>query len=414
MPKQVKELGHLAISKFTKPGLYTVGGVAGLALRVYPGGTRSWLLRYMAGTKRRELGLGSFPTVALADARVAAREARIKLSMGNDPIDQKRHARIALIEAQARSVTFRHCAEAYIASHEGKWRNEVHRKQVRTTLKDYAYPVAANLIVQEVQRAHVVKILRPLWDARKFETARRLRGRIEAILNWAAVNDYRTGDNPARWHGYLNEIFTRPHDAKVVHHRALPFKELPGFIGRLRDANGIAARALEFLILTAARSGEVRNCIWADINFEERLWIVPAHKMKANKQHEVPLSLAAINLLRSVPRILGSDLVFPAPRSGTLSDMTLSAVLRRMKIDATVHGFRSSFRDWAGAETDYQREVAEFSLAHGLRDKTEASYFRDNLLGKRRSLMSDWAAFCEPPPIADVISIQTYSATYKG
>lgn len=345
MGKKAKELPPLAVSRLTAPGLHFVGGVAGLALQVLPTGGRTWVLRAMIGGKRRDMGLGGYPDVTLAGARESARRARELIRDGKDPIVEARAAASALRASRAKDMTFEQAAKAYIAAHEPGWRNAKHAQQWQNTLATYAYPVIGSLLARDVELAHVLAILKPIW-AEKTETATRLRGRLEQILDWAAARGHREGLNPARWRGHLDKLLARPSKvASVEHHTALPYAEIGAFMQRLSAASGTGARALEFAILTAARSGEVRGVTWPEIDLKSALWTVPGVRMKTGREHRVPLSAAAVALLKDLPRIDGTDLVFPAPRGGVLSDMTLTAVVRRMKVSAVPHGFRSSFRD---------------------------------------------------------------------
>lgn len=409
MARKAKELGALAVSRLAKPGLHSVGGVAGLALQISQGGGRSWLLRYSVGVKRREMGLGGFPDVTLAGAREAAREARDQVRAGIDPIEQKKGLRSALSAAQGKTMTFKACAEAYIAAHEASWKNKKHASQWITTLETYAYPHIGNLLVGDVELVHVLKILEPIWRM-KTETAKRLRGRLERVLDWATGRQLRNGDNPARWKGLLQEQLPPPGKiSKVTHHAALPLFEMAKFMNRLQDAEGTGARALEFLILTAARSGEVRGAVWQEVDLVEKVWTVPAKRMKMGKEHRVALSNSAVALLRALPRKEGVDLIFPAQREGMLSDMTLSAVMRRMGVKAVPHGFRSTFRDWAAELTNYPRDVAEMALAHGIGNKVEAAYRRGDLFEKRKFMMRDWAEFCAKSETGNVLPIKQSS-----
>jgi integrase len=396
MPKLAKEKGALEVSKLTAPGLHFVGGVAGLGLQVTPGGARAWTLRVSIAGRRRDMGLGAYPAVTLAMARDKAREARELIRRGVDPIERQREAQSALRAAVASALTFKETAKAYMVAHETGWKNLKHAQQWRNTLETYAYPVMGDLLVRDVQKEHVLAVLRPIWTE-KNETASRLRGRIELVLSYAMQAGYRPeGLNPARWKGGLDKLLAAPSKvAKAEHHPALPVAQAGEFMQRLRAAEGIGARALEFAILTAARSGEVRGATWAEIDLHSQVWTVPASRMKAGREHRVPLSPAAIELLSALPRIAGTDLVFPSSRSTQLSDMTLSAVLRRMKIRAVPHGFRSTFRDWAAERTNYPRDVAEMALAHSIENKVEAAYRRGDLFEKRRRMMGDWAAFLE-------------------
>jgi integrase len=402
MPRRARELGPLAVRNLTKPGLHFVGEVPGLALQVLPekgdeaGSGRqakAWILRATIGGRRRDMGLGGYPEVSLREARVAARAAREKIRNGVDPIAERRAARSALLAQAMATLTFKEASEAYITAHEAGWKNEKHRQQWRNSLAAYAYPTIGELSVRDVQLAHVLAILEPIWSE-KTETATRLRGRIELVLDWATARGHREGLNPARWRGHLDKLLARPSKvSRPEHHQALPLDDLGAFVTRLREEKGSGAKALEFAILTAARSGEVRGMTWVEVDFRNRVWTIPGSRMKAGREHRVPLSAPAIELLEALPRVGDRDLVFPAPRGGQLSDMTLLAVLRRMKAAAVPHGFRSSFSDWASERTGYPYEVAEMALAHAIKNKTEAAYRRGDVLEKRRRLMEDWARF---------------------
>ena len=393
MPKVAKELGALAIKQIEAPGVHIVGGVPGLMLQLTPGTGRSWLLRVVIAGKRREMGLGSYPGVSLAQARVKASEAREMIRQGADPIECQRIALNTLRASVAATLTFDQCADSYISAHEAGWKNAKHGQQWSNTLAQHASPVMGSLLVRDVGLPHVLAVLEPIWRT-KTETASRLRGRIELVLDWAAARGYRDGLNPARWRGHLDKLLPKPGKvSKVAHHPALLAADMAAFMVRLRAAEGMGARALEFVILTAARSGEVRGARWSEIDRTEKTWLIPADRMKAGKEHRVPLSEAALALLDVLPVISDNDLVFPAARGGPLSDMTLSAVLRRMALDAVPHGFRSTFRDWASELTSYPRDVAEMALAHTIGNKVEAAYRRGDLFEKRRLMMTDWAAF---------------------
>jgi integrase len=403
MGRKAKELGALAVSRLAEPGMHFVGGVSGLAIQVLPTGARTWVLRATMGSKRRDMGLGGFPDVPLARAREAARDARALIRAGIDPIDQKRAARSALHAAQGKAMTFQACAETYIAAHGAGWRNPKHRQQWTNSLATYAFPKIGQLVVQDVELTHIMAILEPIWRT-KTVSANRLRGRIEQVLDWAIARGHRDGLNPARWRGHLDKMLAAPGKvSKVKHHAALPISEVGEFMKQLRGLTGTGARALEFVILTAARSGEVRGATWKEIDLEGRVWTVPAERMKAGKEHRVALSAPAVKLLRSLPRMAGTDFVFPAARGGPLSDMTLTATMRRMGIDAVPHGFRSTFRDWAAEQTNYPRDVAEMALAHTIGDKVEAAYRRGDLFEKRKLMMADWASFCAKSELATVI-----------
>lgn len=412
MPKKAKELSALAVSKLKAEGRYAVGGADGLHLRI-AGGSRAWVLRIAVGTRlndsgkpvvhRRDVGLGGYPEVSLAEAREKARELRKQVRDGIDPIEERKVTKVRAALEAAKSKTFEECANAYIEANRTGWKNEKHVQQWQNTLATYAFPKMGHLPVAAIDTGLVLSVLQQetgegkaqLWHA-KTETASRLRGRLESILDWAAFRGYREGENPARWKGHLqHELPARSKVQKVEHHAALPYAELGAFMVELRKREGLSARALEFAILTAARSGEVRGATWAEIDLPGRIWTVPAERMKAGKEHRVPLSDEAVKLLEALPRIVGNPCVFPAPRGGQLSDMALTAVLRRMERGGlTQHGFRSTFRDWAGETTAYPREVCEHALAHKLADGVEAAYQRGDLLAKRARLMADWARYC--------------------
>ncbi len=392
-----KELSPLAVSRLTEPGFHRVGGVTGLYLQINERGARSWVLRMMVGTKRRELGLGGFPTVGLADARTKARAVREQVENGLDPIAEKRKKREMLI-AEQRRPTFKKCAEQFMAMKSAEWRNDKHRQQWVNTLNQYAYPTIGDLPVHEISQRHVLTILEPIWTV-KTETANRVRGRIENVLDWATAHGERTGVNPARWRGQLDKLLPSPKKiAKVVHHPALPYEQLAEFQRRLNQYPSISAKALGFAILTAARSGEVRGATWEEIDFAKRIWTVPADRMKGGKEHRVPLSRRAIALLKTLPP-QKTGIVFATQKGNALSDMALTMLLRGVWPGITAHGFRSSFRDWAAEQTSFPREVCEQALAHALPNQVEAAYRRSDLFDKRRELMDQWAAFCRKKPL---------------
>jgi integrase len=392
VPRKAKELSPLEVRRLSQPGRWSVGGVDGLALQVTESGARSWVLRVTVAGKQREMGLGSFPSVPLAEAREKARAHRAKVEQGDDPITTRRAAQSAVIAERNAQQSFSVVAAQYIAQHEKTWKNNKHAAQWQATLRAYAEPVMGGMFVRDVTVAHVIKVLEPIW-ANKTETATRVRSRIELVLDYATARGFREGPNPARWRGNLDAALPKPSKVtKVQHHAAVPVANVSGFMLQLAEVAGMGARALEFLILTAARSGEVRGARWSEFDIASALWVVPAERMKAGREHRVPLSKAASKLLQSLPKGQGADLVFPGMR-GPLSDMSLSAVLRRMKVDATVHGFRSTFRDWVSEHTNHSSEVAEMALAHAVSDKVEAAYRRGDLLDKRSALMTDWSVF---------------------
>lgn len=404
MPKKAAELSPLAVNRLTTPGFHFVGGVAGLALQVLPSGGRSWVLRARVGDKRRDMGLGGFPDVPLADARDKARKARDKIRDGVDPIEEARAARDLLKLAQSNAVPFERAAIAYIETHEPGWSNAKHSQQWRNSLVTHAYPQIGDMLVRDIELTHILSVLEPLWRT-KTETATRVRARIEKVLDWSTTKGYRQGLNPARWKGHLDNLLPSPGKiTKEVHLAALPVNQVGAFMQELRAHTGNGAKALEFGILTATRSGEIRGTTWSEIDLEEALWTIPKERMKMKREHRVPLSTAAVELLRAQLKIPGTDvdlpepkptdLVFPSPRGGVLSDGTLNAVIKRMSVPVVQHGFRSTFRDWAAELTNYPTHVAEMALAHAIGDKVEAAYRRGDLLDKRRQMMDDWAAFC--------------------
>ncbi|WP_175041618.1 tyrosine-type recombinase/integrase [Duganella vulcania] len=392
----------MQVSKLTKPGLYGDGG--GLTLQITSGGVKSWLFRYMMSGKAYGMGLGPTHTVSLAEARQKALAARKLILDGINPLAAKKQEQLANALADARMMTFDQCAEAYVSAHKAGWKNAKHADQWTNTLSTYASPVFGKLPVAEIDTGLVVKCLTPIWET-KTETASRLRGRIESILGWAATSGYRTGENPARWKGHLDNLLaTISKTSRTKHHPSLPWQRMNEFISALRVRDGLSARAVEFAILTACRSGEVRGAKWSEFDIEKKIWTIPAERMKARREHEVPLSDAAVALLRSVPET--GEIVFTGTKGQPLSDMSLTSVIRRMNdkdspmwVDMsgdgiTVHGFRSSFRMWAAETTNYPREVAEHALAHQLPDAVERAYQRGSQFAKRAALMAEWAAYC--------------------
>ena len=386
------------VATIKTPGKY--GDGHGLWLRFTPAGRRWWFLRFRFRGRDRELGLGSAEEVGLKEARESAARARRQIREGLDPIEERRKVR-----AKASAPTFAECAKRFLASHEAGWRNAKHCAQWHSTLEAYAYPVLGEQPVNAVGVADVLLVLEAVWTT-KPETASRLRGRIERVLDWARARGLRHGENPARWRGHLDKLLPKRSQVRAVrHHAALPWREVPEFMAALRAREGIAARALEFAVLTAARSGEVRSMGWDEVDGE--VWTVPAERMKAKREHRVPLSARALAILDEMRRF-GSEpgqLVFPGMRAGRpLSDMSLTAVLRRMGREIlTAHGFRSTFRDWSAETTSFPREVCEQALAHTLADKVEAAYRRGDLFEKRRRLMSAWAGYCGQSPRAQVV-----------
>lgn len=396
MPKKLSNaLTPLAV-KNAKPGRHADGG--GLHLLVKPSGARSWVYRFMLNGKARDVGIGAagHGGMTLSDARDKAAALRLKVKAGIDPLEERKSAAAeALAAAQAAKVagtTFRDVADAYIAANEESWRNPKHRQQWRNTLESYVYPVIGELPVADVGTPHVLKILEPIWKG-KAETASRVRGRIETVLDSAKARGYREGENPARWRGHLAQILPARTRLSRGHHRAMPYEDVPAFVQSLRSREAVAALALEFTILTAARSGEVIGASWGEVDLDKALWTVPASRMKAGKEHRVPLSTRAVEILKSL-KPLGRKWLFPGMKGGKLSGMAMTMLMRRMKVEATVHGFRSAFRDWAAECTGYAHEVAEMALAHTIENKVERAYRRGDLFDKRRRLMDDWATYC--------------------
>lgn len=415
MPRVAKELGPLAVRHLTAPGLHPVGGVAGLMLQVSPTGARSWLLRVKVGEKRREIGLGAFPGVTLALAREKAQAKRDDIANGIDPVAARAAARQAIVEQQqeekALAWTFKRCAEAYIKAKKPGWRSDKHAQQWSNTLATYAYPVIGDVLVRHINIAHITTIIEPHW-ATKNETINRVRNRVELVLDWAKVRKLRSGDNPARWKGNLDKLLA---DRKIVGavtgHRALPAEELHAFMQALKAVPGTSARCLEFVVLTACRSGEARLAAWGEIDIKAKTWAIPGARMKSGRPHNVPLSDDVLALLEELPRLEGTDLVFPGAKEGKpLSDMSLSAVMRRMGVDAVPHGFRASFSSWCASSTAYPSEVREMALAHSIGDGTVAAYQRSDLFEKRRSLMADWAKFLGTAPAVSDNVVQMHKA----
>jgi integrase len=395
MVQKLQRLTALAVSRLSKPGLHADGG--GLYLRVGRNGAKRWAFRFTLSNRPHEMGFGGLGKVSLADARKKASDARLLLSEGRNPLVHRQEIQTEHdAKEKTRSRTFDQCAELYIAAHEIAWKNEKHRQQWRNTLATYVSPVFGSISVQDVDTDYVLKVIEPIWSE-KTETASRLRGRIEAILDWAKVRGYRTGDNPARWRGHLLHLLpSRGKVRTVKHHAALSYTGIPAFMKELRETVGTASLALEFLILTAARTSEVIYARWPEVDLKHRTWIVPAIRMKAYREHRVPLSPAANAVVRKANELKG-EYIFPGRTSGMpLSNMALLMLLSRMNHgDITAHGFRSTFRDWAAEETNFPSEVVEMALAHAIESKTEAAYRRSDLFEKRRSLMAAWADFCE-------------------
>ncbi len=397
MPKIAKPLTAVEVKRLTAPGLHAVGTVAGLNLMVKASGARSWVLRTKIGTRRAELGLGGYPTVTLADAMEAAREALKKIKAGTDPAAERRASRSTV------EWTFKKTALAYIEAHRAGWRNAKHVTQWENTLETYAFPVFGDKHVRDVTKGDVLAVIEPIWTT-KNETAVRIRNRIELVLAYAMQRDYRAeGPNPARWRGNLDSALPKPSKVNQREHfEAVAIDDLYAFMQRLQGAAGQSARALEFAILTASRTGAVRAATWDEIDLASAVWTVPGPKMKSGRAHRVPLAQRAVELLQALPRFEvepgAPDLVFPGTKGKPMSDMSLTAVMRRMGLSAVPHGFRSAFSDWCAERTATPAEVREMALAHAIGDKTEEAYRRGDLFEKRRELMTLWAKFLATPP----------------
>jgi integrase len=406
MARPEKRLTARGIATIKEPGLHADGD--NLYLHVSQGGAKSWIFRWKANGRLRDMGLGSVRTISLADARNKALAYRKAVYDGRDPIEERRALRQAAKLETAKAMTFKQCAEAYIAAHRAGWRNAKHAAQWPATLETYVYPVMGDLPVQAVDVGLVMKVLQPIWQTRT-ETASRVRGRIESVLDWATARGYRQGDNPARWRGHIENLLPRKSKvARVEHLAALPYAELPGFMDELRRQEGIAARALEFTILTCSRTGEVIGAQWSEIDLEGRLWTIPASRMKAGKEHRVPLSEAAMDILRAMAQIRTGGHVFPGNRTGQqLSQVAMLITLRCMgRNDVVVHGFRSAFADWTVEQTSFSSEARELALAHTIGNRVEAAYRRGDLFEQRRLLAQAWAQFCAARATGQVVPIR--------
>lgn len=392
MARELNRLTALKVRKTTKPGKYHDG--AGLYLVVHPNGSRTWIFRWRdrVTAKLRDKGLGPVWDVSLEQAREKAKACREQVRNGGDPIEDARAAMAAKRVEFAKRLTFAECASQYIDAHKAGWRNAKHAGQWVATLDTYAAPINP-LPVAAIDTALVLKCIEPHW-ATKTETMTRVRQRIEKVLDWARVREYRTGENPARWKGHLDQLLPQRNKVqKVQHHAALPYADVTAFMGELRNRNGLAALCLELQILTATRPGEAAEATWSEFDLDGATWTIAAERMKAGKEHRVPLSAPAVALLRSLP--VQGPYVFPGVKGKPLTTAAAMALLKRMRPGITAHGFRSTFRDWAGETTKHPREVIEHALAHQLKDKAEAAYQRGDLFQRRAALMSDWAKYCQ-------------------
>jgi integrase len=421
MPKIVKPLTALAVSRIKTAGWHAVGGVSGLLLQVrltsqQDAPAKSWIMRIKIGNQRVPLGLGSYPNVSLEVAREQARKIALDVKDGIDPRVKRKAIKSAALISQAKSKTFKECAEAYLLAHAADYSNDKHRKQWETTLRTYAYPIIGNLMVanitmqdvkkvltQQIKDIKTKKLIGTLWEQRT-ETASRLQGRIKSVFDYAIVSEYRTTTNPATWAGYLETQLSAPNKLqKITHQPAIPYQDVGDFMAKLRSKDSVSSKALEFLILTAVRSGSVREAEWQEIDFENMTWNIPAEHTKTKQEHRVPLSAQAISLLKKVPKITGNAKIFPSPKGTSLSDNTLSKLMRDMKatgdlkIHAVPHGFRSTFRDWAAEQTAYPDDIRKAASGHRVGDAVQQSYQRTDLLEKRRKLMNEWANFLDKP-----------------
>lgn len=407
MPRVAKALSPIQIKGISSPGYHSVGGIAGLYLQVSSAGTKSWVLRVTVGNKRREIGLGAYDPSGngLALAREKAQKVRDEIVAGVDPVAQRAVQRQSIVQAQleekAMQWTFRACAEAYIKAKSPGWKNLKHASQWSKTLETYVYPTIGELLVRNINIGHITAIIEPHWTT-KNETINRVRNRIELVLDWATVRKYRTGDNPARWKGNLDKagLADRSVVGKVIGHRALSAAKMSAFMEDLRKLKGYGPRCLEFVVLTACRSGEARLAKWSEFDLVEKTWNIPGERMKSGRPHRVPLSDEVVTLLNALERLKGTDLLFPGRKEDTpLSDMTMTKIMRDMGVDAVPHGFRATFSSWTASSTAYPFEVREMALAHAVGDGTVAAYQRSDLFEKRRNLMADWAKFIHSAPV---------------
>lgn len=415
-----KQLSAAFVRSISEPGRYVDGN--GLFLQVDHSGAKRWTQRLVVRGKRRDIGMGPFsndpsknPGLTLAQAREQAVANRTKARAGSDPLAEKR-------AAQVKPMTFSECVTAYAEAKLGEFRSDKHRKQWLSAMNRMAIKVLGEMSVQDIRTRHVLRMLEPHWSERTI-TAKKVRGQVEAVLTWATVAGHREGDNPAAWHGNLKELLPNPSKVtKVVHRPALALADAPSWFADLRARSGTATRALEFLAVTAARSGEVQSMTWDEIDFGAALWIIPGSRMKAGREHRVPLTKEAVELLKAVPKMQGCELVFPATRGGQLSDMALSACMRRINeardggyLDprsgrpAVPRGLRSTFRDWA-AECGIERDLAEMALAHSVGSAVERAYRRTDMLERRRALLARWQAFLAARDGADIVPMSKASA----
>lgn len=405
LPKKSKDLGAMEVKRLTEPGRHAVGTVSGLMLFIKPTGVRSWVLRTTIGARRSDIGLGGYPDVTLAMAIDQARKVKGGIKDGVDPVAERK-SKQARIE-----WTFKKCALAYIDGHRASWKNPKHAQQWENTLITYVYPVFGDKHIKDVSMSDVIDAIEPEWTT-KNETLVRVRNRIEIVINWAVARGYRPqGLNPAAWRGNLDNALPKPSKVnKRQHHPALSIDSVHGFMSRLREVEGTSPKCLEFVVLTACRSGEARLATWAEFDLTGAVWSIPGERMKSGRPHRVPMSPQVLKMLKALPKFEGTELVFPGRDViKPLSDMSLTAIMRRMKLNAVPHGFRSTFSDWCAERTAYPAEVREMALAHAIGSDTEAAYRRGDLFDKRRRLMQDWAKFVETPTVKgnNVVGLRT-------
>jgi integrase len=391
------KLTALAVMRVTAAGMHSDGD--GLYLQVGAGGAKSWIYRFTLSGRERYLGLGSTNAIPLKRARELAAEARQVRAEGIDPVEKRRSDRVAKRVESTRAITFDQCASAYIAAHEAGWRNAKHRYQWRATLRDYASPVFGHFPVQDIDTNLVMRVIEPLWRT-KTETASRTRQRIEAILDWATVREYRQGANPARWRGHLQKLLPAKAKVSAVEHlAAMPYADIPAFMAAMRTRESVSARCLELTILTAARTGETINTRWSEFDLDTRVWVIPGSRMKMGAEHRIPLAPRAVDILREIYSRRAGEFVFANVGTGRpISDMTMRKLLTLAgHSQLTVHGFRSTFTDWAHECTEFPDIVIDMALAHKVSDKVQAAYRRGDLFEKRRKLMEAWANYCSRP-----------------
>jgi len=399
---------HMTVSNLRVPGRYTDSATKGLQLLIKPSGTKYWLLRFTYENQQKELGLGSYPTITLKVAREMALETRVKINRGENPIETKKLIKTRRSRKKIIAPLFKEFALQCVESKRAEWRNVKHAEQWIYSLTHFAFPVIGNMHIDQIETSHILEILNPIWRT-KTETASRLRGRLEWVLASASTQKLRSGMNPAIWKGHLQTALPIPSKiAPVKHHKAMPYKELTSFIGRLKEEDCMSALALEFTILNASRTGEVINGLRSEIN--EGIWTIPPERMKANKEHRVPLSQRSIELLE-IAKIQDLNSRYLFSKNGkSLCNMAMSSLLKRMEVTVTIHGFRSTFRDWISEETDHSSEVAEKALAHAISNQVEAAYRRGDLLVRRRRLMDDWASYCTTGDYGNIIKLSELEA----